>query len=96
MRTHLLLLIGLVALGAWNTAPSSEDAPEHMVDVALETVDVVDAAVVEAEPLASCSAGPTNDWAVFIITIYSPDHYRCDRGGSMCCPGFPCGSVSEG
>ena len=26
----------------------------------------------------------------WVVTIYSTDHWKCDNGGAVCCPGYDC------
>ncbi len=38
------------------------------------------------EALASGESGE----GVWVVTIYSLDHWKCDKGGKVCCPDYDC------
>lgn len=49
-------------------------------DLALDNIE----AISSSESSTEITSG---DW---IVTVYSPNEWKCDKGGGACCPGYDC------
>lgn len=86
----LLLVVSLIPVLKDGAAPEIRNEPlvvtTWFLDIAsdAELQPPIDE-VVSSTEIGHCDPG---SW---VVTFYSPDHWRCTRDGGCCCPGFDCG-----
>ncbi|GEM_PF-4017648 len=82
-----LLVTSLIPLLDVNTALNHEEPPTATTRLLLEEegkpVVNIDDSVSKGET-SSCEPG------IWIVTMYNPNHWICDRGGGCCCPEIDC------
>jgi len=75
MRKKILFGLGIVAL---------------LVTTNVSLIKNEQSAELSLKSLASIPQAQAEYEGRWIVTIYSPTHWKCDNGGGVCCPSIDC------